>query len=201
MKKLEIFLSGQGGQGVLDLGNFLAYHWMLDGYHVVYTPSYGPETRGGKVRCYVIISKNNIDSPMIINPDILVVMNGPSMDFVPLLKEKGTLIYNTSIINREIGRNDINVVPIPSTDMADNLKSILPKEIGEMYNDTKVAQNAIVYGAMISIFKMKESNIDPVLNHFYTGTKNKYMVLNKFAVEEGIKYAKEKNILPVNIPF
>ena len=74
---------------MLLLGDCIAYSAVLDGRHVVYTPSYGPETRGGKARCYVVISDGEIDTPIPEEPDLMIILNQPSMDFVPMLGKGG----------------------------------------------------------------------------------------------------------------
>ena len=54
MKKEYIF-AGFGGQGMLLIGKFLAMACMLDGKHVSWLPSYGPEMRGGTANCLSLI--------------------------------------------------------------------------------------------------------------------------------------------------
>lgn len=199
MNKFEIFLAGHGGQGVLDLGNFLAFNWLLDNHHVVYTPSYGPETRGGKVRCFVIISREEVDSPIILHPDLMIVMNMPSMDFVPLIKKNGYLIYNSSLINKAPERSDLTAIAVPATEIADNLKNKLSQEVLGDIKDTKLLQNAVVYGVILALAKGDRSKVTEVISHFYTGKKGKYIQLNVKAAEAGMKFVDENNFAKWNI--
>src|SRR5512136_2987789 len=102
MSKIKVLLAGHGGQGILLLGDYIAYTAMLQGKHVAYIPSYGPETRGGKAKCYVIISDETVDNPIAEEPDVEIIMNQPSMDFLNNLRPEGLVIYNQSLIRLDV---------------------------------------------------------------------------------------------------
>ena len=107
----EFIFAGFGGQGMLLIGKFLAMACMLDGKHVSWLPSYGPEMRGGTANCSVIVSDEDVASPMVDRADCIVAMNLPSLDkFEDHVKPGGTLVINSSIIERKSVRTDINVV-------------------------------------------------------------------------------------------
>jgi 2-oxoisovalerate ferredoxin oxidoreductase beta subunit len=121
----RIKISGFGGQGVLLLGVAMAQAGMTDGYHVSWLPSYGPEMRGGTAHCHVNISEEAIGSPLVDHPTVLVAMNRPSLEkFEPQMAPGGLLLYNTSLINIEPSRDDIEKVPIPATEMASRLGNV-----------------------------------------------------------------------------
>ena len=110
MKKEYIF-AGFGGQGMLLIGKFLAMACMLDGKHVSWLPSYGPEMRGGTANCSVIVSDDPVASPLVDMADCVVAMNRPSLDkFESHVKPGGVLVINSSIIDRKAERDDIQVV-------------------------------------------------------------------------------------------
>ena len=75
MKTTQILIAGFGGQGILFAGKFLAYKGLLEDLQVSWLPSYGPEMRGGTANCSVVISDEQVASPLVLNPDILMVMN------------------------------------------------------------------------------------------------------------------------------
>ena len=107
----EFIFAGFGGQGMLLIGKFLAMACMLDGKHVSWLPSYGPEMRGGTANCSVIVSDEDVASPLVDKADCIVAMNLPSLDkFEDHVKPGGTLVINSSIIERKAVRTDINVV-------------------------------------------------------------------------------------------
>ncbi len=185
----SFLIVGHGGQGVLDLGNFIAYDGMLHGLRVAYTPSYGPETRGGKVRCYVVTSEEEIDSPIIDEPEVLVAMNNPSMDFEGTVRPKGLLLVNLSLIDRVPTRKDLEIFGLPATDIADKLKN----EVIEM-PDTRVLQNAVMYGAIMAAMAapFDQKNVQSVIGHIYTGNKAKFVPGNLTAVEKGYAFVRDR---------
>lgn len=187
--KHETIVAGHGGQGVLELANWLAYYHLVQGRHVAFTPSYGPETRGGKVKCYLVSSDEPIDSPIVDDPDLLVVMNTPSMDFVPLLKPGGVLVANSSLVRECHGRDDIRVVEVPATEIAGGLRPYSP----EPKSDTAFAANSVMFGACLAAsgegLPFERESLREVLGHFLTGRKAAYLSLNLKAVEEGFEHA------------
>ncbi len=137
MKK-RVIIAGSGGQGILFFGRLLAYAAMLDGREVTCFPSYGAEVRGGTANCTVIISDSVIGSPVIRNPDILVVLNDASYNrFLQKLSSGGILVYDSSVINSTIHREDIKVIKVPANDILSS------------FNGSKAANMAML-GAFIS---------------------------------------------------
>ena len=53
----SIIIAGFGGQGILSLGQMIAYGAIHSNKEVSWLPSYGPEMRGGTSNCSVVISK------------------------------------------------------------------------------------------------------------------------------------------------
>jgi 2-oxoglutarate ferredoxin oxidoreductase subunit gamma len=190
--KTQVILAGHGGQGVLDLANFICYYQLLKGRHVAYTPSYGPESRGGKVKCYVVASDEEIDSPIVEEPDILVVMNIPSMDYVPILKKGGILFMNTSLITEEPKRSDIIAVKVPATDIAASLSELKLEGV----KDSTIAANSVMFGVYLAL---SEDDLESALKrardvfaHFLTDRKAKYIPLNLNAVQRGYEFARKQ---------
>jgi 2-oxoisovalerate ferredoxin oxidoreductase beta subunit len=115
----RILCAGFGGQGVMLLGQMLALLGMRHGLEVTWLPSYGPEMRGGTANCSVVFSEEAIGSPVVEYPELLVAMNGPSVEkFLPSLVSGGTLLYNSSIIDTVPSRGDVTAVPVPASDLA-----------------------------------------------------------------------------------
>ena len=112
-------IAGFGGQGLLFAGHVLAEAAMLEGRTVSWMPSYGPEMRGGTATCTVIVASQSIGSPIVDAADSVIALNPPSMArFEPLLVPGGLLVINTSLIEAEPQRTDIEVVPIPCSALA-----------------------------------------------------------------------------------
>lgn len=110
---------GFGGQGLLFAGHVLAQAAVIEGRTVSWMPSYGPEMRGGTASCSVIIADRPIGSPIVDCADSVVALNPPSLaKFEPLLVAGGLLIVNTSLIEAEPRRTDVDVVAVPCTALA-----------------------------------------------------------------------------------
>ena len=114
-----ILFAGFGGQGILFSGKFLTYAGLMEGNQVTWLPSYGPEMRGGTANCSVVLSDTPVGSPVVNNPQYLVVMNGPSYDkFENAVQPGGLVVVDSSLIAREPGRTDIQTVSIPAPNLA-----------------------------------------------------------------------------------
>lgn len=116
---IRILLAGQGGQGVLSAGRFLAESGLHEGKEVSYLPAYGPEMRGGTANCSVILSDEEIASPLCSVPDVLIALNAPSFHkFASRVKSGGIIIVNGSISDSYAGRDDVKVYDVPINDLA-----------------------------------------------------------------------------------
>ena len=115
----EVMFAGFGGQGVMLIGQMLAYAGMAEGKNVVWLPSYGPEMRGGTAYCTVVVSDRPIASPIIDRPSSIAVLNRPSLDkFGPKVRSGGLLIINSSLIDVSSDRSDIRKLHLPANQIA-----------------------------------------------------------------------------------
>ncbi len=115
----QFLIAGFGGQGVLFAGKFLVYKGMLEGKQVSWLPSYGPEMRGGTANCSVIIGDEPVGSPIVDHPDVLMVMNLPSLDkYEDSVRPGGLVIADSTLIERKVRRTDVDVCYVPSTKLA-----------------------------------------------------------------------------------
>ncbi|MFC1914381.1 2-oxoacid:acceptor oxidoreductase family protein [Chloroflexota bacterium] len=119
---IKTVFAGFGGQGVLSMGRNLAQAAMLEEKNVTYFPSYGPEVRGGTANCTVVISDEEIASPIASAPSFIVVMNEPSLErFQNQVQSGGLLFVNSSLVDTEVARGDIDVIRVPANDIAEKL--------------------------------------------------------------------------------
>jgi len=129
MKNSQIVLAGFGGQGILFAGKVLAYAGLKAGREVSWLPSYGPEMRGGTANCSVVISDKPVGSPIIPKPEVLIAMNRPSLDkFEDSLPAGGLVIIDSSLIDRDVARDDVTVIKIPAREIA------LEADLGNLAN-------------------------------------------------------------------
>ncbi len=121
----EVQFAGFGGQGVMLMGQILAQAAMIEGYEVVWIPSYGPEMRGGTAYCTVVLGDRPIGSPIIRNPQHLVAMNRPSLEkFAPTVRPGGVIFVNASIIPVGSGRTDVDELRVPIVELARDLGNV-----------------------------------------------------------------------------
>ncbi len=172
----EIIIAGFGGQGILLMGRLIAYAGMLEGKHVAWMPSYGPEMRGGTANCTVIISTEEVASPVVPNPLTLIAMNQPSLDkFEPMVEKNGIIIVNQSLIYRTVNRDDVQVVQVPANDIANELGNL------------RVA-NMVALGSYIAKSKsIKMETIFQALEKTLGKKSDKIIALNKEALQRGEK--------------
>ena len=115
--KLQVRLSGSGGQGIILAGILLAEAGIIDGKKVLQSQSYGPESRGGSSRADVIISDETIYFPRAVDLDILLCLTQEAADkFINELKSTGTFIYDSSQIR--INPIEGEAIGIPFNDLA-----------------------------------------------------------------------------------
>ena len=115
----QILIAGFGGQGILFAGKFLANKGLLEGRQLSWLPSYGPEMRGGTANCSVVLSDEPIGSPIVNKPDVLIVMNLPSLDkYENEVVPGGKIFVDSTLIERKVQRTDVDVCYIPATKLA-----------------------------------------------------------------------------------
>ena len=178
--RVEIKFGGFGGQGIILMGNIAAKAAVLyDGINAVFTPSYGPEARGGAASSNVVISDDEIDYPYVTQPDVLVVMSQEAYEkFAPLLKDDGLLIIDEDLVKLKNGEG--KVAKIPATRIAEGLGKRIVANIVMLGFFTAVT-NLISYEAI------KKAVLETV--------PAKFKELNEKALElgyeQGIKWREE----------
>jgi len=176
MLKKTVF-AGFGGQGVLMMGYVFAVSAMRDGKNVTYLPSYGAEVRGGTANCTVAVSDEEIFSPVASSPDYAVIMNRPSLTkYEGTITEGGIIIQNSSLVDRDLTRDDVEAVKVPANDIAKKLGS-----------DRTI--NMIMLGAFVT--KAGLTTLDSIMNgltEIVKGKKASLMKLNRKGLDKGAEY-------------
>lgn len=177
----EIILAGFGGQGVMSMGQLLAYAGLVEEKHVSWIPSYGPEMRGGTANCSVTISDEEVSSPIITEPDTLIVLNRPSLEkFEQDVKPGGQLLINSSMIDIPSQRQDLKVLKISASELAQ-----------EKLGNTRVS-NMIILGAFIELTRaVTLESVIGALKKVLPEYRHNLIPLNRQALEIGVMLAKE----------
>lgn len=160
------------------MGYVFAVSVMRDGFHVTYLPSYGAEVRGGTANCTVVVSDEDIASPVSSSPDNVIAMNNPSLlRYQGTIRSGGTMIINDSLVETAFARDDVDMIRLPATEIAN--------EIGS----GRIA-NMIMLGAFAA--KTGLTSLDSLmrgLSETVTGVNSSIMELNRKGMEMGARYA------------
>lgn len=177
----QVICAGFGGQGVLLAGQILAYAGLEEGKQVSWLPSYGPEMRGGTANCNVVVSDEEVASPVVVEADCAIVMNRPSMEmFEKAVKPGGLLIINSDLIEVEPTRSDIKVIKVPANTLA------------EQAGSTKAA-NMVILGAYNACANVVENKTIIKCLEKLMGEKKKHLIpMNEKAIDMGMEEAKKQ---------
>lgn len=175
----ELVIAGFGGQGIGFMGQLLATAGMMEGRRVVWNPSYGPEMRGGESNCTVIISSDEIGSPVVSEADAAIIMDQPSMTrFSGRVRDGGMLFVNSTLVSGKPRRSDLHLVPVPATALAEELGS------------ANVA-NVVMLGAMLEFEPwVAMESVIAALHQVMPARRQRLIPLNEQALRRGAEYAR-----------
>ena len=170
----ELVIAGFGGQGIAFMGELLATAGMIEGHHVVWNPSYGPEMRGGESNCTVILSSDPIGSPVVSQPGAAVIMDQPSLGkFAPKVRPSGTLFVNSSLVREPSPRHDLQVIAVPAT--------VLAEELGSAH-----VANVVMLGAVLEVEPMVAAeSVIKALPKVMAARRHGLIPLNEQALRRG----------------
>ncbi len=162
----DVIIAGFGGQGILLIGDVLAFAAMKEGKYVTYLPTYGVEMRGGTANCTVVISSKEIGSPIIGKPLCAIIMNTPSLKkFEDHVKPGGLLLLNSSLVDvHDASRKEIELIPVPFNEIASqlgNAKLANMVALGAYIEKTRVITEASVPDALISSLDERHHRMIP----------------------------------------
>jgi 2-oxoglutarate ferredoxin oxidoreductase subunit gamma len=171
LKRVEVRISGLGGQGVVLAGQILGRAAVYDGKNAVQTQSYGAEARGGMAKSEVVISDESVGFPAVRKCDVLIAMNQESLDkYLKDLKEDGLLMVD-SLYVKQIPEVKAKTLKVSSTETAE-------KTFG-----TKMYANILMLGALTKTAKLiKESAMEKAIEDTVA---KKDVEMNKQAYRKG----------------
>ncbi len=173
----EIVIAGFGGQGLLFIGKVLAYAGLIEKRQLSWLPSYGPEMRGGTANCNVILSDDPVGSPIVQHPNVLIVMNAPSLDkYESTVVPGGKIFVDSTLITRKVARDDVDVYYVPATQIAKE------QGLGNL-------ANMILFGTVIrETGCIKDGTVEEALKHVIPARKMDLLGVNLKAIEIGKEY-------------
>lgn len=168
------FFAGFGGQGIISLGQLWVYFGMREGKNVTFFPFYGAEKRGGVARASVIVSDDEIASPLVTTPDSALVMNTDSLPICEeSLKDGGLMLINSSLVKEEPERSGLKIVRIEASGIAEQIGNIL-------------FANMVALGAMAKLTKaLNLDDIEGILRKFFPPDKHQFIPMNIKAIRSG----------------
>lgn len=173
-EKLEIRLSGSGGQGVILAAIIIADAAIEQGMNAIQTQSYGPEARGGSSKAEVIISKSEIKFPKVTDPNILLALTQNSYDkYIANLSKNGILVVDESV-NVDLNA-PYKIYKLPILDTAQN-------KIG-----THMVSNIVSLGVLYALMGEDVISEDVMLRSITDRVPPVTVDKNISAFEEGIK--------------
>ena len=179
----EVFIAGAGGQGVLLMGNIISYYAMLNDLDTTFMPSYGVEMRGGMTHCTVIISDEEIGSPVKKEVENVLIMSPFAIQFTTMVNEGGGLILNESLIKSHLcKKKGVKVYKQPFNDLAFKAGS------------SKVA-NMIALGYLWGLTEplpVKEKTLEEAMVGILGETKRKFIPGNIDAFNTGYELGKKE---------
>ena len=170
------FFAGFGGQGIVSMGQIWVYFAMHEGKNVTFFPFYGAEKRGGIAQASVIVSDEEIASPLVTAPDSAVVMNSDSLPLCEgILKKGGLMLINSTLVKESPMRNDLKIVKIEASGLAEQIGHIR-------------FANMVALGAMAKLTgALSLSHVEEILRKFFPPDKHDFIPMNVRAIEAGAK--------------
>jgi 2-oxoglutarate ferredoxin oxidoreductase subunit gamma len=174
----KIIVAGSGGQGSLTMGIFLAQIGVYEDRHVTWLPSYGAEKRGGFSFCDVVISDEEIFSPVVENPTAMILFDQRAFEtYRNKISDNTIVVANSSLIKKSEGRG--REIMIPASDIAKEISFIK-------------AMNIVLAGAYIETVQMfKRESAYAVMETMLKGRPKEIIEKNILAFDRGAKFAKE----------
>jgi 2-oxoglutarate ferredoxin oxidoreductase subunit gamma len=168
------FFAGFGGQGIISLGQIWVYCAMKEGKNVTFFPFYGAEKRGGIARAGVVVSDEEIASPLVTTPDSVLVMNPDSLPLCEgILKEGGLMVINSTLVKEEPKRKDLRPVKVDA------------QGIAEKIGNARFA-NMVALGALAKLTgALALTEIEDILKNFFSPDKHKFVPMNVEAIRAG----------------
>jgi 2-oxoglutarate ferredoxin oxidoreductase subunit gamma len=168
------FFAGFGGQGIVSLGQLWVYFAMKEGKNVTFFPFYGAEKRGGIARASVIISDEEIASPLVTTPDSTLVMNTDSLPLCEkIVKDGGLMLINSSLVKEEPRRSGLKVTKIEASGIAERIGNV------RFANMVALGAMAKLTGALIL------DDIEGILKKFFPADKHQFVPMNIEAIKAG----------------
>lgn len=152
--KLDVRMSGLGGQGMVTAANLLGMAAVNDGNYSIVIPFFGAEKRLAPTESYVRISSQKVyekgevlypDVIMVFHPEVITKGKCYTMPFYQGLQPNGWLIINANspLLSendaRSLAELDIKIIYLPATQIARDVAG------------TELATNMVLLGGLVGV--------------------------------------------------
>ena len=169
----ELLAAGFGGQGVMAIGKLIAEAAVAQGMNATWLPTYGAEVRCGVANCCCVLTEGEVVSPVVVEPNELILMNEPSFHkYLPMAAPGALVLVNSSIVSERV-EGDRRAVYVPCVAIADELGS------------AKTANMAMVGAYSAATGYLKEETLEELLRGMFTGPKAALVERNMQAMRRG----------------
>lgn len=173
--KHDVIVAGIGGRGALITGQLLVEAAASQYNHVLWCPNMTTARRGAPADCTVVISDQEIGSPLVAQAETLILVDPSRLKaFEHRVQPAGRIFLETSGLKDNVDRTDVEVIKVPGLDTAARL------------GDTQ-AGNMVLLGAYVAKTKVISPDlVEAKLRQKFEG-REKILSLNLDAFHEGIK--------------
>ncbi len=183
----RIVIGGLADQGVGFLGRVIATAGMVRQRNVTWLPLFSPSVLGASEHCTVLISKEEIGSPLAGVPDIVLAFDPEDFEFFKLrIKAGGLMLYDSGAVEvlPAAFRDDIRTIGIPAAKLAGELGDV--RVAGMVMLGAFVESSRLLDGkAVLDALKRLLSKNDPL----------GLLELDRKAVDVGLRYVRERQYM------
>ena len=176
-KRHDVIIAGIGGTGSMIIGQILASAAVSKYTHVLWNPSMTTARRGAPADCTVILSDDEVASPLLYSTQTVVMTESSRLKaFEDRVLPGGLIIIETNRKSENLERDGIETLEIPGVETAARLGNAL-------------ARNMVLLGAYIEKVRPIPAELieEEISKRFQNN--NKLQELNLAAFREGIKIA------------
>ena len=115
--------------------------------------------------CSVVISDEPVGSPILDTANVLVVMNGPSLEkFEKAVVSGGLIISDSSLVESKPKREDVDFVGVPATQIASDMGNLTYANIvilGKLLAKTGIISKESFEAALKKVLPPKKHHMIP----------------------------------------
>lgn len=187
-EKIDIILSGVGGQGVLSVGAIVSMAAIKEGLKVRQSEVHGMAQRGGAVLAHLRISSKEIECDLIPRGGADVVLSMEpleSLRYVGYLKPGGALVTASE--------PEINITDYPEIEKVhstiknlENSTIIDSKELAKEAGAIR-AVNMVLVGALAAKLPIKNKSVEEAIKDKFMSKGEKIVEINLKAFKLGLE--------------